>query len=268
MRNIRLLIEYEGRDFNGWQFQPGLRTVQGAIEEALAPVLGERVRIGGAGRTDAGCHARGQVANFHTGSEVSCERLLRSLSGLLPADVAVHEVREVPMEFDSRRGALERHYSYRLLSRPSPMWRRYAWYPGFEPALETLEAAVSPLCGDHDFRGFAGSDPGRHGDPGRCRIGGIGWQEWDGGLALRVVSNRFLYHMVRNIVGTAVKIARGYMDLERIQEILESADRRRAGPTAPPQGVCLERVVYLEDSRVASATAADWDTMRSGGLLP
>jgi tRNA pseudouridine38-40 synthase len=268
MRNLRLLVEYDGTDFNGWQFQPGLRTVQSAIEDALAPVLGERVRVGGAGRTDAGCHARGQVANFRTDSAVSCERLLRSLSGLLPADVAVHEVREVDDDFDSRRGALERRYSYRLLSRPSPLWRRYGWYPGFDPSPELLETAVASLAGDHDFRGFAGSDPGRTGDHGRCRVDAIGWRRWDEGLMLEVAANRFLYHMVRNIVGTAVKIARGYMEMERIAEILETADRRRAGPTAPPQGVCLERVIYVEEDRFSSGTAADWATIRSGGILP
>jgi tRNA pseudouridine38-40 synthase len=268
MRNLRLLLEYDGTEFSGWQFQPGLRTVQGSIEDALAPVLGERVRVKGSGRTDSGCHARGQVANFRTASEVSCERLLRSLSGLLPSDVAVHEVREAAEDFDSRRGARERHYSYRLLARPSPLWRRYAWYPGFDPQLDILQAAVRPLRGDHDLRGFAGSDPDRVGDPGRCIVHAAEWRPWEGGLALHISANRFLYHMVRNIVGTAVKIARGYMELERIELIMKSADRRNAGPTAPPQGVCLERVIYVDEETASSRSGADWESVRSGGILP
>jgi tRNA pseudouridine38-40 synthase len=208
------------------------------------------------------------VAHFRTDSEVTCDRLLRSLSGLLPIDVAVRQVREAALAFDARRGAVERHYRYRLLTRPAPLWRRYAWYPGFDPPRDRLEAAVAPLAGDHDFRGFAGSDPGRDGGHGRCRVHAIEWQSWEEGVMLHISANRFLYHMVRNIVGTAVKIARGYMELERIPEILASADRRRAGPTAPPQGVCLERVIYVEELQSSGGTGAEREAIRTGGILP
>ena len=268
LRNLRLLVEYDGTEFSGWQFQPRLRTVQGALEEAISTVLREKIRVRGAGRTDSGCHARGQVASVVTASDVSCQRLLRSLAGLLPADVAVHEVREAALDFDPRRGAVERWYTYRILQRPSPMWRRYAWYPGFQPPRERLEEAVRPLLGDHVFLGFAGADPDREGDPGRCIVHSIEWREWQGGLELAISANRYLYHMVRNIVGTSVKIARGYFPPERTQELLVSGDRRHGGPTAPPQGVCLERVIYHPEIESQEGDVARWSEETRKGLVP
>ena len=268
MRNLRLAVEYDGTEFSGWQVQPGLRTVQGVLEQALSVVLGEAVSVRGAGRTDAGCHARGQVANARTASAVPCDRILRSLAGLLPQDAAVHEVREVAPTFDARRGAVERRYEYRLLSAPAPLLRRFAWYPGFLPAPETLAAAVQPLIGEHSFRGFAGADPARRGDHGRCCVLRAAWRPWEGGMLFEIAANRFLYHMVRNIVGTAVKISRGGLPLERAAEALAAGDRRLAGPTAPPQGVCLAGVTYLPEHEVASGPRADWQLVRKGGLVP
>lgn len=268
MRNLRLVVEYDGTEFSGWQVQPGFRTVQGVLEEALSVVLGERVGVRGAGRTDSGCHARAQVANARTASAVPCDRVLRSLSGLLPQDVAVHEVREVPLGFDARRSAIERRYEYRLLSQPSPLWRRTAWYPGFRPERELLEAAVRPLVGEHDFRGFAGSDPTRRGEHARCRVRVARWREWEGGLLFDIAANRFLYHMVRNIVGTAVKVARGGLELARVEQALESCDRRLAGPTAPAQGVCLASVIYPPEQEASAGPVADWERVRVRGILP
>ena len=268
MRNLRLAVEYDGTEFSGWQVQPGLRTVQGGLEEALSVVLGEAVSVRGAGRTDAGCHARGQVANARTASAVPCDRVLRSLAGLLPQDVAVREVREVPLAFDARRGAVERRYEYRLLTAPAPLLRRFAWYPGFQPEPEVLEAAVQPLIGEHSFRGFAGADPARRGDHGRCCVRRAGWREWEGGLLFEIAANRFLYHMVRNIVGTAVKISRGGLPLARVAEALAAGDRRLAGPTAPPQGVCLAGVSYLPEHEAAAGPCAAWPPVRQGGLVP
>ena len=268
MRNLRFLVEYDGTEFSGWQVQPGLRTVQGTLEDALGVVLGEPVRVRGAGRTDAGCHAKGQVANARTGSAVPCDRVLRSLASLLPQDVAVHEVREAALDFDARRGAVERRYEYRLLLQPSPLLRRYAWYPGVRPDRRVLEDAVLPLVGEHDFRGFAGSDPARRGDHGRCRVHAVAWDEWEGGLVFRITANRFLYHMVRNIVGTAVKIARGGLERERSRLALESGDRRLAGPTAPPAGVCLVGVTYAPETEPLVGAHADWPGAGILGVAP
>jgi tRNA pseudouridine38-40 synthase len=268
MRNLRFAVEYDGTEFSGWQVQPGLRTVQGTLEDALGVVLGEPVRVRGAGRTDAGCHARGQVANTRTGSAPACDRVLRSLASLLPQDVAVHEVREVPLGFDARRGAVERRYEYRLLLQPSPLLRRYAWYPGFRPDRRVLEEAVAPLVGEHDFKGFAGADPSRRGDHGRCQVFSVAWDEWEGGHVFRIAANRFLYHMVRNIVGTAVKIARGGLERERSRLALECGDRRLAGPTAPPAGVCLAGVRYAMDDQAPVGARADWPGAGIVGVEP
>jgi tRNA pseudouridine38-40 synthase len=263
MRNLRLVVEYDGTEFSGWQVQPGLRTVQGVLEDALGVVLGEPVRVRGAGRTDAGCHARGQVANVRTGSAVACERVRRSLASLLPQDVAVREVADAELEFDARRGAIERVYEYRLLVRPAPLLRRFAWYPGFAPEREPLQEAVSFLGGEHDFRGFAGTDPARRGEHGRCRVFHAAWREWEGGWLFEVSANRFLYHMVRNFVGSAVKYARGGLELERLHRTLAIGDRRLAGPTAPPQGVILARVRYVAELAPPAAEASV-----SGGMIP
>lgn len=268
MRNLRFAVEYDGTEFSGWQVQPGLRTVQGTLEDALGVVLSEPVRVRGAGRTDAGCHAKGQVANARTGSAAACDRVLRSLASLLPQDVAVHEVREVPLSFDARRGAVERRYEYRLLLQPSPLLRRFAWYPGFRPDRRVLEESVAPLVGEHDFRGFAGSDPSRRGDHGRCRVFSVAWKEWEGGLVFKIAANRFLYHMVRNIVGTAVKIARGGLERDRSRLALETGDRRLAGPTAPPAGVCLAGVSYAADEEALSGAHADWPGAGIVGVEP
>jgi len=260
-----MAVEYDGTEFHGWQFQPRLRTVQGELEAALTTLLREETRIVGAGRTDAGCHARGQVASFGTASAMPLERVRHSLAGLLPPDVAVYEVAEAPADFDARRGAIERWYSYRLLTRPTPLWRRYAWYPGFVPPRELLERATEPLFGVHDFRGFAGADPARNGTDGVCRVSRVEWGAWAHGWELCIVANRFLYHMVRNVVGTAVKVARGTMPVERVRAALTTADRRLAGPTAPPQGVCLERVVYLGD---VVSRPAERSLRQPAGVLP
>ncbi len=260
---LRLLVEYDGTDFHGWQFQPGLRTVQGTLEEALSTLLREEIRIVGAGRTDAGCHARGQVASCRARAALDPRRVLRSLHGLLPSDVAVREVLVAPPDFDARRGAVERWYTYRLLSRPSPLWRRFAWYPGFAAEVERLDRVTAPLFGVHDFRGFAGADPARDGSHGMCRVSRVEWRPWEEGWILHIVANRFLYHMVRNIVGSAVKVARGTMPAERALAALALGDRRLAGPTAPPEGVCLERVVYAADGAPEEEGAA-WPGARVG----
>jgi tRNA pseudouridine38-40 synthase len=155
-----------------------------------------------------------------------------------------------------------------LLLQPSPLLRRYAWYPGFRPDRRVLEDAVAPLVGEHDFKGFAGSDPSRQGDHRRCKVYSAAWDEWEGGLVFRIAANRFLYHMVRNIVGTAVKIARGGLERERSRRALETGDRRLAGPTAPPAGVCLAGVTYLSDEDEWTGARADWPGAGIVGVGP
>jgi tRNA pseudouridine38-40 synthase len=247
MRNVRLVIEYDGGRFSGWQSQarPDVRTVQEELEAVLSRVLRERVLLTVAGRTDTGVHAEGQVANFRTASDVPLSRLARALAGLLPSDVTVRGLAVVPPSFHARHSAVERRYAYRLLDAPAATWAGRAWWPWtrFDPA--TMTAAFAPLLGEHDFRSFAGkspeTEPGAH---GRCRVRQLEFTPWERGVIFRVHANRFLYHMVRNLVGTAVAISRGRIAAASLGEVLASRDRRRAGPTAPPDGLTLTGVLY------------------------
>jgi tRNA pseudouridine38-40 synthase len=246
MRNIRLVVEYEGGGFHGWQAQarPAVRTVQEELEAVLSRVLREPVRLHVAGRTDVGVHARGQVANFRTEGALPLSRLARALAGLLPADVSVRELAEVPPSFHARHSALERRYLYRLLDGPSATWARRAWWPWARVDPEAMTRAYAPLVGEHDFRAFAGRAPGQEEEHGRCRVTRLEFTRWEAGVALVVHANRFLYHMVRNLVGTSIAITRGRIEEGALPAILAGGDRRRAGPTAPPDGLSLEEVLY------------------------
>lgn len=247
MRNVRLVVEYDGSAFHGWQAQalPAVRTVQEELERAIGLVLREPVRLAVAGRTDTGVHARGQVANFRTASPVPLARLARSLAGMLPPEVSVRELAEVPPSFHARHSAVERRYAYRLLDGPSATWARRAWWPWARLDPAALTAAFAPYRGEHDFRSYAGRSPGNDpADHGRCRIERLEFARWEEGVMLVVHANRFLYHMVRNLVGTAVAVTRGRIEASALPAILAAEDRRRAGPTAPPLGLSLEEVVY------------------------
>jgi tRNA pseudouridine38-40 synthase len=247
MRNLRLVVEYDGSGFHGWQAQtiPAVRTVQEELEAALSRVTRESVRLSVAGRTDTGVHARGQVANFRTASDVPLARLARALAGLLPPDVSVRGIAEVPPSFHARHSAIERRYSYRLLDAPSATWARRAWWPWARLDPVALTAAYAALEGEHDFRSFAGKSPGQDpGAHGRCFVHRVEFVRWEEGVLFVVHANRFLYHMVRNLVGTAVAMTRGRLAFDALPAIVAAQDRRRAGPTAPPVGLSLDEVVY------------------------
>ena len=242
MRTIRLDVAYDGTDFHGWQAQPGLRTVQGVLEEALTLVLGCGAKLTGAGRTDAGCHAHGQVATFATEAALPTQAFVPALRPRLPEDVEVRGAAEVDAGFDARRSAIARRYAYRLLDRPDVLLRRVAWHPRRRVAPEALAAAVTPLEGAHDCTAFQASGCAqRHTE---CVIHRAGWRRWEGGALLDIVADHFLYHMVRNIVGTALHVGAGPDPAAAMSRVLAGRDRRAAGPTAPPQGLCLEEVFY------------------------
>jgi tRNA pseudouridine38-40 synthase len=242
VRTLRLDVAYDGTDFHGWQIQPDLRTVQGVLEDALNDVLGERVRLTGAGRTDAGCHARGQVASFATDSSLPARALAPLLRRRLPVDVIVREAREVEPDFDARHSARARRYAYRLLDRPDVLHQRMAWHPRRRLDGDRLETAVRPLVGEHDCAAFAAS--GSTPVPTRCHVHHAGWRRWEGGLQLDLVADHFLYHMVRNVVGTALRAVDHADPGAAMASVLASRSRAQAGPTAPPQGLCLEQVFY------------------------
>lgn len=245
MRTIAIVFEYDGTDFLGWQMQATGRTVQSVVEGALRMLLQEDLRVTAAGRTDTGVHAIGQVAHFKTDSVLSCDRIKRGLNGLLPDDVTVHSAQEVSEGFHARFSAVERQYRYRILLRSSALQRRYAWFVAYRLEVAALRLACAPLVGLHDFTSFCQTAASEGG--AICEIRRLEWTEEEDELRLDIAANRFLHHMVRTLVGTAIEVGRGRWDAERVHRMLEAKDRRLAGPTAPAHGLCLMRVRYPEE---------------------
>ena len=245
IRNIRLLLEYDGSRYHGWQRQQGDLTIQQVLEEALGRLSGEPVKLIGSGRTDAGVHALGQVANFRTGSAIPLRAFHAGLNSMLPYDIAVLEAREAPPEFHARKAALAKTYEYRILNRPSrsPLHHHYGWWLSQKLDLEGMAAAAVFLLGEHDFSAFRASGSGNR-NPVR-RIFSARWQTHPGGwLRCTITGNGFLRGMVRSLVGTMVEVGKGKAAPELLAELLTSGERRRAGPTAQPQGLYLVGVAY------------------------
>jgi tRNA pseudouridine38-40 synthase len=247
VRTLKLIVAYDGAAFDGWQRQPGRRTVQGVMEEHLSEVMGEPIKLTGAGRTDAGCHARGQVASCTTAGGLPVVAIAPVMNRRLPADLRIRAAAEAPEGFDARRSAVGRGYAYRLLREDDVLLGRFAWHPRHATDADALARATAPLVGEHDFATFqgAGSTP----TVSVCRIQRASWRPWDGGVLLDIIADHFLYRMVRSIVGTALAL-QGHPDPARaMRERLASGDRSQAGPTAPAHGLCLERVFYAGESR-------------------
>ncbi len=246
MPRYRLIVEYDGTDFSGWQANPGRRTVQGVLSEAVSEMAGAGIRVQGASRTDAGVHARGQVATFSTDVAIPADGVRKGLNGLLPPDVAIPACDVVPEAFDPRRWAVGKHYRYRFWNRPSrsPLAARTSWYRRGPIDLELLRAAVPALLGEHDFSAFRSA---RCSAPSAVRhVEAIDAAHTpDGFSELDVRGNAFLHHMVRNIAGTLVEVGQGRRPPEDVGRVLRSRDRTLAGPTAPAQGLCLMSVTYL-----------------------
>ncbi|MDD3579454.1 MAG: tRNA pseudouridine(38-40) synthase TruA [Desulfobacca sp.] len=244
-RNIKLLIEYDGSAYHGWQRQHNALTIQEVLETCLSRLTKEHIRVIGSGRTDAGVHALGQVANFKTATDLPLSAFNAGLNRLLPADIAILAAQEVAPEFDARYAALGKTYEYRLLNRPvrSALHRAYCWWlPMFldETAIKQASAA---LIGEHDFSAFQSSgssikNPVRRVWAASWDLAGEGWYRF------RITANGFLRGMVRSLVGTLVDIGRGKRRPEDIAQILVSRDRCQAGPTAPAQGLYLVQVLY------------------------
>lgn len=241
-RNIKLIVEYDGTDFHGWQIQPGRRTVQGVLEEKLRTLLQEAVRPIGAGRTDAGVHAVGQVAHVRTHTGLSSDRIRHDLNSLLPEDIAVRDVEDVPLDFHARFDARSRRYRYCISRCRRAIGRKYSWYVSYNMDVERIREASSILLGRHDFTSFcvATSRPDRP----FCTVTECQWTEEEEQIRLDITADRFLHSMVRVIVGTMVDVGRGRRSVEDVEAILRAKDRSQAGATAPAQGLCLMEVRY------------------------
>lgn len=243
MATVRLEIEYDGAGFRGWARQPGLRTVQGELEAALATVLREPVQLTVAGRTDTGVHARGQVASFHVEAEPP-PTLARSLNALAPDDIAVTAAEVVADGFDARRDARSRSYRYRILARrtPDPFERgRALWWP-HRIDQAALDACAAALVGSHDFTAFTPTQT----EHVRFRrdLLAASWQRDGHILSFRVTADAFMRNMVRALVGTMLEVSSGRRTVENFSRLLEGAPRSAGGDTAPPHGLYLESVSY------------------------
>ncbi|MEO2065588.1 MAG: tRNA pseudouridine(38-40) synthase TruA [Desulfurobacteriaceae bacterium] len=245
MRNLKLTVEYLGTNYYGWQVLPDKPTVAGEIIKALRTILKEEVKLIGASRTDAGVHARGQVANFKTEKEIPKERLIRGLNGLLPPDIKVTKIEEVPLDFDSRRNAKGKEYLYRIFNRsiPSPFEYRRSWFFPFPLNTEKMAEASSFLIGVHDFTSFSKKDRSKEVNPIR-EVNEIKIERIGNTIEIRVWGRSFLRHMVRVMVATLVKVGEGKLKPEDVKEILEGRNRERAPFLAPADGLYLEKVFY------------------------
>jgi tRNA pseudouridine38-40 synthase len=246
---LRLVVQYDGTAFQGWQLQPHGPTIQGELERALGVALREPVRVRGAGRTDAGVHAAGQVAAVRVARlPADLGRLRISLNALLPETIVVTDVESVAGAFDPRRDARRRRYAYRIwrAPAPSPFWRRYSWHLRGPLDLGAMEAAATAVIGEHDFGAFRASDA----EPVRStvrRVYASRFEVSDPLLVYRIEANAFLKHMVRTLIGTFVEIGRGQRPAASMADLLAVGDRRQAGATAPAHGLVLERVLYDRD---------------------
>ena len=241
MRTIRLTLEYDGTRFHGWQRQPGLRTVQGETEAALAILLREPVSLHGAGRTDAGVHALAQTASFCCAAELPLERMRRGLDALTGDDLAVLEAADAEPGFDARHSARARHYLYLLLERRSALWQGRAVPQRGPLDLALLNAAACHLLGEHDFAAFSCHTPDERGTDTRVLY--AVWQPWSRGLALRVGAVRFLHKMVRCIVGRSLEVGRGRVCPDAFRDLLVRPNGR-GEPVAPAAGLYLASVDY------------------------
>ena len=259
MRNLKVILSYDGTEFSGWQVQPDANTVQGTLASAIGRITGEKVLPQGSGRTDAGVHALAQVMTFVTESSIPPENFLKAMNDILPASVRVLQVTEAPADFHARHSARAKTYRYRIYREAicPPFLARYVWhypYPLDEGAMTQAGLLVD---GEHDFTSFAAVDPERglatgaetpsHTNVAVSNVRNIFsslWERLGEELVYTVRGSGFLHHMVRNLVGTFILVGKGTLEVEDVSRILAARNRSAAGATAPASGLYLVDVEY------------------------
>lgn len=239
MRRIQLTVAYDGTAYRGWQFQPGQPTIEGELNKHLSRLLNEEIAVIGASRTDTGVHGLCNIAVFDTKSRIPGEKFSYALNQRLPEDIRIRSSREVEAGFHPRRVATRKTYEYRILNETfeNPLERRYAHFTYVPLQLEPMREAAKYLIGEHDFKGFCAA-----GSTAKSTIRTIYEAEIikEGSLIrIRIVGNGFLYNMVRIIAGTLMEVGRGRMEPALMEEILQTGNRQKAGPTAPAKGLIL-----------------------------
>lgn len=245
-RRIKLTVAYDGTDYCGWQIQKNGVTVEEVLNQALSRLTGEKITVTGASRTDAGVHARGNVAVFDTDTRIPAERIAYAVNALLPEDVVVVRSEEVPAGWHPRKCVSVKTYEYRILNRefPDPVRRRDTYFVPFPLSLERMRRAADYLKGTHDFKSFCSAQTTVE-DTVRT-IYELEVEQSGDLFTIRVRGNGFLYNMVRIIAGTLAGVGRGYFEPGEVERMLEEKDRTKAGVTAPPQGLTLVGIEYGE----------------------
>jgi len=266
VRNLKLILSYDGTEFAGWQVQPGRTTVQGALASAIGRLSGENVLPQGSGRTDAGVHALAQVASFATASAIPTENWMKALNDILPASIRVLELTEAAPDFHARKSARAKTYRYRIYRGAicPPFLARYVWHYPYPLEESAMVAAARVVVGEYDFTSFAAVDPARvermtdsenPGHNGEKTVTNVrttnirtifssSWTREAEELIYTVRGSGFLHHMVRNLVGTFLLMGKGTVSLDDLRRILDARERTAAGPTAPASGLYLVEVEY------------------------
>jgi len=245
MKNLKLTIEYEGANYHGWQFQPNSPTIQGIIQEKILTITGEKVKLIGAGRTDAGVHAAGQIANFRLKKDIPLSNLWKGLNSLLPRDIRITDIQQVEDDFHARYHAKSKEYKYQIFTGMilSPFLYRYVYHLPLKLGLEEMFAAAELFIGKHNFAPFS---PAVRGKKNAIReVFSSSFIQQKEMLNYRIRANGFLHYMVRNIVGSLIEIGKGKLTKESLVGLLDNPQRSGlVAPTAPPQGLFLMKIEY------------------------
>ncbi|MBU0571585.1 MAG: tRNA pseudouridine(38-40) synthase TruA [Candidatus Omnitrophica bacterium] len=244
MNTVKLAIAYDGTDYRGWQVQASGKTIQGEIEKAIKKIFGKDHRLHGSSRTDSGVHAAGQVAHFKTSNMIPADKVPAALNSVLPKDIAILKAEYAEKEFHSRFDARSKQYRYRIFCsrEKDPFNQRYVWCLSYWLDLSLMKKEAEVLIGRHDFKAFQASDKKERSST--RNILHLDIVKKGSFITINIEADGFLYNMVRNIVGTLVDIGRGHLPPGSMKKILDSRDRTQAGPTAPPEGLCLREVKY------------------------